>query len=476
MMTSRSTFVRLAATARQWGPALRQSQPPAWRLRGSRWPTRGIKHVWVKHTQRSDEPHDEPTVPVQQQGDQARPALLPSDRASLDAALGMKHVEVEAWKHDGKHALDVLDGLCLEPHDVQAIPKAIKCLEAYKHSIQDLSVDDAKATIARDEAGNRVVQWFETEAINQQIKGNHPENRALLQLISDILIGADRLPKLESWIRTNSRTPKGVTDKRALFIIELWKGNLYANMFNSLVWWHPDGAQDDAMDYLSNSYEYMLHDTLNMIPHVQAKTRIMGIMKNPDLVCLDPRSFDRYLASFERHMFLTRDFSVRIQFDLAGIKMVHPFHPDPYPFLDFLGEVLSDPLHTWRFYAIEGRKRSLSNYYYFLCTRAEEILASRGRAQDAEWIFPAYDKLFGRDVDTFWGKDPLSAEVRPLSQGPDSGPPFSEAWTKKLISTSDFLKTNLLAQFIRGPREEAVSPGPGLDHYRNGVVSSDLRA
>ncbi|KAK8065882.1 hypothetical protein PG997_012629 [Apiospora hydei] len=388
----------------------------------------------------------------------------------------------------------------------------------YRPTVEALSVDDAKATIARDEAGNRVVQWFETEAINQQIKGNHPENRTLLQLISDILIGAIRLQKLESWIRTNTRPPKDVTDKRAIFIIKEWKGNLYAKMFHSLVWWHPDGAQDDAMDYFSNSYEYMLHDTLSVVPHIQAKTSISSIMKNPDLVCLDPRSFDRCLASLERHMFLTRDFSVRMQFDLAGIKMVHPFHPDPHPFLDFLGEVLSDPLHPWRFYAIQGAKRSLSNYYYFLCTRAEEILATRGRAQDAEWIFPAYDKLFGRDSDTFWGEDPLSPEARrqwsnnwrakhypgvskpqvegkgplwgrdrrdsphyrnafdrSLSQGPDSGPPFSEASTKKLISTSDFLKTNLLAQFIRGPKE-AVSPGPDLDHYRNGVISSDLRA
>ncbi|KAK8058477.1 hypothetical protein PG994_008925 [Apiospora phragmitis] len=282
---------------------------------------------------------------------------LSSDRASLAATLDLKHIEVQAWNPVGKHALDVFDRLRLEPEDDQVIPNAIICLQAYKHSIEVLSVERAKATIARDEAGSRVVQWFETKGINRQMKSNHPENRTLLGLISDILIGADRLQTMESWLCKKHKAPKAVPGSPSFNRKIPWKGYLYSAMLPSLAWWNPSGAMDDALNYFSKTAEYMVNR--HYISHAYPLIAIVKIMTDPHKLCLDSGGFDRCLAVVERIGLLTQDFSTQMHLTLAHLKICHPLHPDPSPWLDFLRDIELDPLHSSRFFAPKGEKVNL---------------------------------------------------------------------------------------------------------------------
>ncbi|KAK7995855.1 hypothetical protein PG991_015322 [Apiospora marii] len=417
-MIYRSTCVRLAATARQrWSPllqpVLRQPRAAFWGLRVAYWPTRGIRY-----TADTNLPYDEPDIPVQQAAQASiGSSKLSSDRASLSAAADLKHIEVKAWKNDGKHALDVLDRLCLEPHDDQVIPKAITCLQAYKHSIEHLSVEDAKVVLANDEAGNRVVHWFETEAINQQIKRNHPENGTLLQLISDILTGASRLKKMESWILAPNKLFKELSDKDSLRSVNLWRSMLYTAILQSLLWWHPQGAKDDALDYFSNTCEHIVtYWPVYRINYGYPRVAIQQMMANPELLCIDSRCFDRCLATLERMGLQVKTHnSVHHFLTLAHIRMLHPFHPDPDPFLSFVRDVDADLLHSARFYARRGRggrKDKTQALYYSSVRICGHLLRCTGRASDPIWLDHAFDRLFGRNSGWLGAKDPLSEKDR----------------------------------------------------------------
>ncbi|KAK8135955.1 hypothetical protein PG984_003895 [Apiospora sp. TS-2023a] len=376
-MIYQSTFVRLTATTRQrWlQPVLRQSRAPSWRFRVSYWPTRGIQY-----TAESDVTYDEPAIPAEQDG-QARIGLskLSSDRASLSV-----------------------------------IPKAIICLQAYKYSIEHLPVDDAKVTLANDEAGNRVVHWFETEGVNQQIKRNHPENGTLLKLISDILIGAGRLRKIESWLAEPIEFPRGLSDRRSKRLASWWKSDLYASILQSLIWWHTQGAIDDALDYFSNSYEQMLTSGFESfgISQVRARLTICKILTNRELLCISSSCYDRCLATMERFSDFLMDFTSLRHFELARIKLNHPFVPDPDPFLNFVREVESDPLHNYRFYGRKGRKDKPQALYFAMVSDCRVKLRSQGRAGDAIWLLRAFNKLWGSDSGYLDTEDPLSKEAR----------------------------------------------------------------
>lgn len=114
----------------------------------------------------------------------AAPSILPSDRADLEATLQLEALAEKAWENDGKDALDHFDRLCLEPHDGLVIYKAVVCLWAYRCWLEKQSVEDAKAALAKDNAANRVEQWYETDGINQQIAANHPEQRYAMLFFS----------------------------------------------------------------------------------------------------------------------------------------------------------------------------------------------------------------------------------------------------------------------------------------------------
>ncbi|KAK7954323.1 hypothetical protein PG996_015207 [Apiospora saccharicola] len=375
-MIYQSTFVRLTATTLQrWlQPVLRQSQAPSWRFRVSYWTTRGIRYT-AKHVV----PYDEPVIPAEQ-GGLARIGLskLSSDRASLGFAVDLKH------------------------------------LEAYKYSIEHLSIDDAKVTLANDEAGNRVVHCFETEGVNQQIKRNHPENGTLLELISDILIGAGRLKKIESWLAEPLQLPRGLSDNRSIRSAGRWKSDLYVSILHSLIWWHPQGAMDDALDYFSNTYDQWLASGFKRVgvSQVRASVTIGKIMTNRELLCISSSCYDRCLATTERFLDLVMDCFPQRDFELARIKLNHPFNPDPDPFLNFVREVESDPLHNFRFSARMDGKYKPQALYYAMVRDCQVILKSRGRAGDGLWLYRAFDKLWGSDSGYLDTEDPLSKEAR----------------------------------------------------------------
>ncbi|KAK8004222.1 hypothetical protein PG989_003941 [Apiospora arundinis] len=399
-MIYRSTLARLVtarvAAARQLRspllpPALRQSR----RLHVSNRPTQKSTAARL-----ADDPDEEGPTLHDQQGAKVRTALsrLSSDRADLQATLQLKRLSEKAWAEDGRHALDLLDRLCLETHGDLAITKAVICLEAYKHRFGRLSVKDARTILASDDAANRVVQWFETKGVIQHLRHRHPDYKKLLALISDILIGAGRLQKLESWLLEPWFPPTTLPSKCWDGGDHPWKGNLYGSMFESLVWWHPSGDMDDALDYFLKSHKYVFHTVFG---YVQARVSMLRILGNPKGLCFNPGLFGRCITALERLTLEEDELDPRGLLRLASIKLRHPLDPNPYPFLWFMRDVDSDPLHARRTLASNEQKHALGDFYYANTRLTQYLLNRRGRVDDGKWLFRAFQKHFGRDSGTF---------------------------------------------------------------------------
>ncbi|KAK8856967.1 hypothetical protein PGQ11_012879 [Apiospora arundinis] len=384
-MIYRSTLARLV-TAR--AVAARQSRspllPPA--LRQSR-----RLHVSNRPTQKStaarlaDDPDEEGPTLHDQQGAKVRTALsrLSSDRADLQATLQLKHLSEKAWAEDGRHALDLLDRLCLETHGDLAITKAVICLEAYKHRFGRLSVKDARTILASDDAANRVVQWFETKGVIQHLRDRHPDYKKLLALISDILIGAGRLQHKTRVLAIGAMVSSYYIAQQML---GRWRPPLERQSIRSDVW------------VTRMSHKYVFHTVFG---YVQARVSMLRILRNSGRLCLNPGLFDRCITALERLTLEEDELDPRGLLRLASIKLHHPLDPNPYPFLWFMRDVDSDPLHARRTFASKEQKHALGDFYYAKTKLTQDLLNRRGRVDDGKWLFRAFQKHFGRDSGTF---------------------------------------------------------------------------
>lgn len=91
-----------------------------------------------------------------------------------DDASEIKAIGIASRQDDGRKALDVLDRVN-EPKEL-LILKGIECLAAYRDYFTRMSIEDAKAVLAANNAGVRVLAWAWQPAVKEQIEANHPDN------------------------------------------------------------------------------------------------------------------------------------------------------------------------------------------------------------------------------------------------------------------------------------------------------------
>lgn len=229
--------------------------------------------------------------------------------------------------------------------------------------------------------------------------------------MSDILVGAGRLQKIESWLtKPNPKELYGAKDRRGF---NVWKGSLYASVLTSLTWWHPQGAIDNALDYFSETCEPMIRfEAGHFISYIPLLIITQRLMTNPGLLCIDSDCFDRGLAAMRRLILLVRDFGPHNFLSMTLAKLLHPSHPDPDPFLNYMREVDEDPFHMARFYASKGFKLKTYGLYSSMFRCCAKALWREGRARDALWSERAFRRIFGRDSGFLEAEDPLSREAR----------------------------------------------------------------
>lgn len=222
------------------------------------------------------------------------------------------------------------------------------------------------------------------------------------------------MSKIESWLWPADVAPENHIRSRQV----RWKGHLYASIFNSLVWWHPSNAIDDALEYYCESYERIILKG----PHISAihvRTTLSTLAASPGQQLLDPRLLDRYINAFIRTSAEQGSLLPTIILSLARLELKHPNHPNPDRFLWHMRDIISDPLHCYAHITLEKKgkkgkdrkeKAKLKAMYYTVTRAAHDILLSSGRSNDAEWVLQAFRNAFGAKSDMLPSDDTRSDE------------------------------------------------------------------
>ncbi|KAJ3574777.1 hypothetical protein NPX13_g4252 [Xylaria arbuscula] len=179
-------------------------------------------------------------------------------RTSLDLALELRGVEVQASRNNGRNALDVFRALD-ESDGYRMLLKGIRCLQAYHGLISPLSINHAREIIVKNEAGKVVQDWLFQPQVQSAIESNPQENRVLLPLVAYVLVGAGEareVTRYHAWTRQHRNITLTMPLKRKAVIKEyLWTDIARYSLISAFIAWHPKGLADAGYNYFSTEFE-----------------------------------------------------------------------------------------------------------------------------------------------------------------------------------------------------------------------------
>ncbi|KAH9907807.1 hypothetical protein F4778DRAFT_447967 [Xylariomycetidae sp. FL2044] len=351
-----------------------------------------------------------------------------TEQSKADASFDLKQeieiegVGVEAARDGGRNALNILESL----NDVDAnilILKSIQCLSAYREAISILTVEDAKRVLVADDAGRRVHDWMRGPVVWGQIEGNHPENHILLELLTAILFGTDRIQVLDDLLRyvPSGCDPPGVNESNEGLSSQRfrnlpqfrWRGLLFASAIRALAWWHPHGYADAAYDYFSDIaeeerkvYQLKIPHPFNNLQFYQAMVAVSRLMcKNHPTA--SARSFDRCLRSL---LYILPPHLQQLH--KATLVLHHPTRPTPDFVLAWYRDIESNRDHFSRIWQSKECEK-LARFYGAVAAHAASLLRDQNRHNDARWVYEISVAVWG-EGSRFWTQKSRSETGRPF--------------------------------------------------------------
>ncbi|KAI0863611.1 hypothetical protein F4860DRAFT_511506 [Xylaria cubensis] len=174
---------------------------------------------------------------------------------SLDQALELRGIRMQASRNGGRDALDILRNL-EESDGNRMVLKGIICLQEYHDCVNILSVVEAEKVIIADDAGRIVFDWVSQPTVWKEIESNNENNKDLLRLITYILVGAKLTSVIETWIGYPENIRLMTISQKVVFRRQAsWKSILMRFSTTALISWHPQGLADEGYDFFSRKFD-----------------------------------------------------------------------------------------------------------------------------------------------------------------------------------------------------------------------------
>ncbi|KAI0457723.1 hypothetical protein F5B21DRAFT_501110 [Xylaria acuta] len=327
---------------------------------------------------------------------------------SLDQALELRGIEMQAYRDGGRDALGILKYLA-DGDGNRMVLKGILCLQAYHNRLSTLSVTEAENIIAADDAGRIVHDWVSQPNVWKKIVSNHEDSKTLLQLVTYILVGARQTATIETWMGgPRNIGPKTIPEVKAIGEQFKWKSIMMWLSTKALISWHPEGLADYGYDFFSRKFdESWLNPKLTGDFHSFSEHLwlcVMTALKTNYISnkhAASSRSFERCanrMVAFWRLCCPPGQ-----TFSTGFMALKHPNRPSADRFLTACREIYRDRDHPLRsYYQISASKPVSSKYDYarFLQAmgyEASNFLNGQGRFDEGALVLKIVHRIWGRD-------------------------------------------------------------------------------